>query len=98
MTGSNAAAGSTATGDPSDRRGVVLRAAACRGAEILRLYLVDSGMNTAMDQICAEYENEELELLDGFLRQTAEACLDRRRKARRTLTREEDGRRGPRLR
>ena len=32
-----------------------------------------SGMNTAMDQICAEYENEELELLDGFLRQTAEA-------------------------
>lgn len=35
--------------------------------------LVDSGMNTAMDQICAEYENEELELLDGFLRQTAEA-------------------------
>ena len=30
-------------------------------------------MNTAMDQICAEYENEELELLDGFLRQTAEA-------------------------
>jgi DNA-binding MarR family transcriptional regulator len=59
--------------DPSDRRGVVLRAAAGRGAEILRLYLVDSGMNTAMDQICAEYEIEELELLDGFLRQTAEA-------------------------
>jgi hypothetical protein len=29
-------------------------------------------MNTAMDQICAEYEHEELELLDGFLRQTAE--------------------------
>ena len=33
-----------------------------------------SGMNTAMDQICAEYENEELELLDGFLRQTAAAA------------------------
>ena len=59
--------------DPSDRRGVVVQTARGRGAEILRLYLVDSGMNTAMDQICAEYENEELELLDGFLRQTAEA-------------------------
>ena len=59
--------------DPSDRRGVVVQAARGRGAEILRLYLVDSGMNTAMDQICAEYENEELELLDGFLRRTAEA-------------------------
>ena len=45
---------------PSDRRGVVVRAAHGRGAEILRLYLVDSGMNTAMDQICAEYDDEDL--------------------------------------
>jgi DNA-binding MarR family transcriptional regulator len=59
--------------DPSDRRGVVVRAARGRGAEILRLYLVDSGMNTAMDQICAEYEEKDLELLDGFLRRTAVA-------------------------
>ncbi len=58
---------------PSDRRGVVLRAAAGRGAEILRLYLVDSGMNAAMDQICAEYDEEELELLQRFLRRTADA-------------------------
>ena len=58
---------------PSDRRGVVLRAAAGRGAEILRLYLVDSGMNDAMDQICAEYDNDGLEVLDGFLRRTADA-------------------------
>jgi DNA-binding MarR family transcriptional regulator len=58
---------------PSDRRGVVLRAAAGRGAEVLRLYLVDSGMNIAMDQICANYDDEELELLDGFLRSTADA-------------------------
>src|SRR5271166_5058861 len=35
--------------DPSDRRGVVVQAARGRGAEILRLYLIDSGMNTAMD-------------------------------------------------
>ena len=33
--------------DPADRRGVVVQAARGRGAEILRLYLVDSGMNTA---------------------------------------------------
>src|SRR6266567_2525949 len=34
--------------DPADRRAVVVQAARGRGAEILRLYLVDSGMNTAM--------------------------------------------------
>src|SRR5215469_12646378 len=59
--------------DPSDRRGVVLSARRGRGAEVLRLYLVESGMNTAMDQICAEYEDEDLELLAGFLRRTADA-------------------------
>jgi DNA-binding MarR family transcriptional regulator len=59
--------------DPSDRRGVVVQAARGRGAEVLRLYLVDSGMNTAMDQICAQYEDDDLELLAGFLRRTAEA-------------------------
>ncbi len=58
---------------PSDRRGVVVRAARGRGAEILRLYLVDSGMNDAMDQICAEYDEDGLELLGGFLRRTADA-------------------------
>jgi DNA-binding MarR family transcriptional regulator len=59
--------------DPADRRGVVVRAARGRGAEVLRLYLVDSGMNTAMDQICADYKDEDLELLIGFLRRTADA-------------------------
>jgi DNA-binding MarR family transcriptional regulator len=59
--------------DPSDRRGVVVQAARGRGAEILRLYLVDSGMNTAMDEICADYDDGELELLAGFLRRTADA-------------------------
>jgi DNA-binding MarR family transcriptional regulator len=59
--------------DPSDRRGVVVQAARGRGAEVLRIYLVDSGMNTAMDQICAEYEDDDLELLAGFLRRTADA-------------------------
>jgi DNA-binding MarR family transcriptional regulator len=59
--------------DTSDRRGVVVQAARGRGAEILRLYLVDSGMNAAMDEICAAYDDGELELLAGFLRRTADA-------------------------
>ena len=42
--------------------------------EVLRLYLVDSGMNTAMDQICAGYEDTDLQLLTAFLRRTADAA------------------------
>ena len=60
--------------DPADRRSVVIQAARGRGAEILRLYLVDSGMNTAIDQICAEYDDQDLQLLAGFLRRTADAA------------------------
>ncbi len=60
--------------DPSDRRGVVIQAARGRGAEVLRLYLADSGMNTAMDQICAGYDDNDLQLLTGFLRRTADAA------------------------
>jgi DNA-binding MarR family transcriptional regulator len=60
--------------DPADRRGVVVQAARGRGAEILRLYLVDSGMNTALDQICAEYDDQDLQLLADFLRRTADAA------------------------
>ena len=41
---------------------------------VLRLYLVDSGMNTAMDQICVGYEDKDLQLLTGFLRRTADAA------------------------
>ena len=59
--------------DPADRRGVVLQIARGRGAEVLRLYLVDSGMNTAIDEICAQYGEQDLELIVGFLRQTADA-------------------------
>jgi len=56
--------------DPSDRRAVVVRANRTRNAEVLRLY---SGMNTAMDRICARYGESELELLADFLRRTADA-------------------------
>ncbi len=60
--------------DPADRRGVVVQAARGRGAEILRLYLVDSGMNTALDEICADYDDQELEVLADFLHRTADAA------------------------
>jgi len=56
--------------DRSDRRAVVVRANRGRAADILRLY---SGMNTAMDRICARYGESELELLADFLRRTADA-------------------------
>jgi DNA-binding MarR family transcriptional regulator len=60
--------------DPADRRGVVVQAARGRGAEILRLYLVDSGMNTALDEICAEYDDQDLQVVAGFLHRTAGAA------------------------
>jgi DNA-binding MarR family transcriptional regulator len=59
--------------DPSDRRSVWVRPVRGRGAEILRLFLVDSGMNDALDDICAEYADEDLGRVAGFLRRTAEA-------------------------
>jgi DNA-binding MarR family transcriptional regulator len=54
----------------SDRRAVLIRALRDRNAELLHLY---SGMNTSMDQICAQYGDAELQLLADFLRQTADA-------------------------
>lgn len=59
--------------DPADRRGVVVRAQRGRGAEVLRLYLIDSGMNAAMDGICAGYDEADLEMVARFLRRTADA-------------------------
>jgi DNA-binding MarR family transcriptional regulator len=56
--------------DPSDRRGVLVRGLRDRNAEIQRLY---AGMNTSMDQICARYGDDELELLAQFLQRTADA-------------------------
>jgi len=56
--------------DPGDRRAVLIRPLRDRGAELFRLY---AGMNTAMDQVCAGYSDEELTLLAGFLRRTTTA-------------------------
>lgn len=56
--------------DPADRRAVIIRALRHRNAELIRLY---SGMNTSMDEICAGFADNELELVADFLRRTANA-------------------------
>jgi DNA-binding MarR family transcriptional regulator len=54
----------------TDRRTVVVRALRDRNAELFRLY---SGMSGALDEICAEYDDTQLELLAGFLRRSTAA-------------------------
>jgi DNA-binding MarR family transcriptional regulator len=56
--------------DASDRRAVAVRALRDRNAELFRLY---AGMNTSMDEICAGYDDTELELVADFLRRTTSA-------------------------
>jgi DNA-binding MarR family transcriptional regulator len=59
--------------DPADRRAVVVRALRERSAELFQLY---SGMNTSMDELCAEYSDSELQLLADFLHRTTQAGED----------------------
>jgi DNA-binding MarR family transcriptional regulator len=56
--------------DPADRRAVTIRLRRDRNGEVFKLY---AGMNAAMDEVCADYSDGDLELLAGFLRRTAEA-------------------------
>lgn len=56
--------------DPGDRRGVVLTVLRERNGELARLY---SGMNAAMDDLCAGYTDAELEIIADFLRRTTDA-------------------------
>ena len=56
--------------DSTDRRAVALRALRDRNAELFGLY---SGMNGSMDEIFAEYEENQLELLVDFLRRATDA-------------------------
>ena len=58
--------------DPADRRAVQVRALKERNTEIFQLY---AGMNAAMDDLCAGYDEAQLELLAEFLdRATAPAA------------------------
>ncbi|SDS50705.1 MarR family transcriptional regulator [Actinopolymorpha singaporensis] len=61
--------------DPAavDRRAVLVRPLRARNAE---LYQHLAGMNASMDQLCAGYSDEELELITDFLRRTAAAGRD----------------------
>jgi DNA-binding MarR family transcriptional regulator len=56
--------------DPADRRAVLVRVLPDRGAEVFRLY---AGMNASLDEICADYADDELDRLAAFLRRTTEA-------------------------
>jgi DNA-binding MarR family transcriptional regulator len=54
----------------SDRRAIRVRVLASQVMQLVRLY---RGMNNSIDQICAEYTSDELEVVIRFLRQTVEA-------------------------
>ncbi|MDX6246663.1 MAG: hypothetical protein QOF10_23 [Kribbellaceae bacterium] len=56
--------------DPADRRSVSIRVLPDRNVEVFRLY---RGMNSAMDEICANYSEKELEVISDFLQRSAEA-------------------------
>ena len=56
--------------DPVDRRAVRITASRDRGGELLRLY---QGMNGAMDEICAGYTPDQLDLITEFLTRSAAA-------------------------
>jgi DNA-binding MarR family transcriptional regulator len=59
--------------DQVDRRGVVIRIARGRNVELYRLY---SGMSSAMDEICADYDPSQLELIVEFLGRVSRAGRD----------------------
>lgn len=56
--------------DATDRRAVVIRGLRHRSAELFRHY---AGMNAAMDRICADYSDTEMELLTDFFRRVTAA-------------------------
>jgi DNA-binding MarR family transcriptional regulator len=59
--------------DPSDGCAVAVRALRDRNGELYRLL---SGMNSSMDEICAGYDEAQLELVADFLRRTTDAGRD----------------------
>ncbi|WP_238016585.1 MarR family transcriptional regulator [Dactylosporangium sp. AC04546] len=56
--------------DPDDRRAVVIRALRDRNQEVFALF---AGMNTAMDALCAGYDEGQLALIGEFLERCTEA-------------------------
>ncbi|MET8906115.1 MarR family transcriptional regulator [Micromonospora sp. NPDC004551] len=56
--------------EAADRRSVTVRALRERNAELYGLY---AGMNASMDDICAGYDQAQLELIADFLHRAGEA-------------------------
>jgi DNA-binding MarR family transcriptional regulator len=56
--------------DPADRRGVLIRPRHDRSRDILGLY---ADMNTSVGKISADYTDDQLELIAGFLRRVTDA-------------------------
>ena len=56
--------------DTQDRRAVMVRALPERGRELYGLY---AGMNSALDEICAGYDQDQLDLLADFMRKAVDA-------------------------
>jgi len=54
----------------TDRRSVTIRLLPDRGVEVFRLY---QPMLGAMDEVLADYTDDELELIAGFVRNTVDA-------------------------
>lgn len=56
--------------DAADRRAVTIHLLRDRTAEVFVLY---RGMNRSMDQLCADYSEAELQVIEDFLRRTTAA-------------------------
>lgn len=56
--------------DPGDRRRIIVEAATGREAEVARIY---APMSKALKEICADYSDEELARIIGFLERAADA-------------------------
>ncbi|BCJ33380.1 MarR family transcriptional regulator [Actinocatenispora thailandica] len=56
--------------EATDRRAVTVRALRDRNSELFALY---AGMNASMDELCADYDDDELRIIADFLRRTTDA-------------------------
>jgi DNA-binding MarR family transcriptional regulator len=59
------------TPNPSDRRAILVRVVREKEAEVALLF---AGLNTAMEDVCSDYQDAELVLIADFLLRTARAA------------------------
>lgn len=58
------------TPNPSDRRAILVQVIKAKEAEVTHMF---SGLNSAMDDVCAEYADADLVMIADFLLRTAKA-------------------------